>query len=79
MEDYSWDHKYLQPLFWPLINLELLINQLTSQSVHYRVERSAGVFKHSLRYKYDEDGMLAKASLSASFRDVQMARWQFSN
>ena len=38
------------------------------QSAHYRVERSAGVFRHSWRYKYDDDGMLAKASASASFR-----------
>ena len=45
------------------------------QSAHYRVERSAGVFRHSWRYKYDDDGMLAKASVSASFRQVSMARF----
>merc|ERR1719471_1444281 len=56
--------------------MELACGGRQLQAAHYRVERSAGVFRHSWRYKYDDDGALAKASVSASFREGD--EWRYS-
>jgi YD repeat-containing protein len=47
------------------------------ESSHYRLEKANGVFRHTWRYKYDDDGMLDKASLAASYRDGGEWRYKY--